>query len=118
MIFTFKVNTFSRDGAMKEIKNYCERNNIAINYEQISTLASLISRKCYATLGDVKASTEEDAWEKVYDKCDLGDIQDYIEVTDVDDSDEREIEERARARYEAQLEDEAMERYYESKYGK
>lgn len=57
----------------------------------------------------IKANEEENAWEKLSeDFINTEEFEDDIEMVDVDDSDEYEAEQRAKARYEAKLEDEYM----------
>lgn len=118
MIFTFKNNTTNTDNLRKEIKKFVDNEHIQMSDSQIHLLAIRLHEKSYSHLTDVVASDEERAFEKMFEQIEIDDFGDDIEITDIDDSDEVERDERARARYEEYLEDKAMEDYYERKYGK
>lgn len=114
MIFTFKINTTETRRIKECIETYCIKNNINFPKENIEKLANCIHEKPYMFVDEVCANCEDDAWDKVDDER----VIEELEITEVDDSDEIEADERAKARWESLQEDIAMERYYEDKYGK
>lgn len=116
MKYTFNLNTNDFTATKNTVKKFCEENDITITDEQIEKLSSQIHNSSNFYIS-VKAKEDDLAWENLEEEINTEVLQDYLEIADVDDSDEYEREERARARYEAELEDRAMEEYYERKYG-
>ena len=113
MIYTLKINTTDSRKLKEQIETYCSKNNIDIPKEHYEKLAYYIHDKSYMYVDEVKADSEESA----FDKFDESRIIEQVEITDINDSDEYEAEQRALAHYEAMQEDKAMEEYYERKYG-
>lgn len=113
MIYTFKLNTNNLKTNIETITKYCQARNIDLSPTDIRSISKLINDKSYMYVDEVKANSEESAFEKVDDTR----VIEELEITDIDDSDEYEAEQRALAHYEAMQEDRAMEEYYERKYG-
>lgn len=113
MIYTFKLNTNNLKTNIETITKYCQARNIDLSPTDIRSISKLINDKSYMYVDEVKAENEDSAFEKVDDTR----VIEELEITDTDYSDEVEVEERARAKYEAYLEDKAIEEWRESRYG-
>lgn len=106
MIFTFSINTTDSHKLKEQIETYLEKHNLCLPKEDIQKLAYYIHDKSYMYVDKVCANNEDSAFDKVDDTR----VIEELEITEVDYSDKQEAEEHARAIYEAQQEDIAMER--------
>lgn len=104
MIYTFKINTNNLKTNIETITKYCQARNIDLSPTDIRSISKLINDKSYMYVDEVKASSEDNAWDKVDDTR----VIEELEITDIDYSDEIEAEEKAKAHWEALEEDRYM----------